>query len=335
MSASSASDSSIQIGGPKEVMHAGRVGKWQAVHADELERVPFSDDADKEVGSGQDGPIGAQEVSPPAMIDPPMEEVAIAEPPVAVASPIVPMSVEPAGNVEKPKLELQRRQQLEHRLKSNPTDLNSFLELGRIYRAENRPIEARRVLNQAMQIFPDEPELIWELEEATLSRSLQQLREVSDLANRLKTAETERELARCQQDWAMRRIEVCQARLARDPSMMNLRIALGEAKYDAGDFADAMEVLDLALDNDEFSPSANLIRGKCQLALGKDLDAMVSLRACALRRAVIAPPRTRVIALRLLCETADRLGLTLTLANYRSHLQLAEQELAKKSPQGA
>ena len=59
---------------------------------------------------------------------------------------------------------------------------------------------------------------------------------------------------------------------------------------------------------------------------------MTSLRACALRRSVVAPVRTRIIALRLLCETAERLGVGLTLAHYRQHLQQAESELAKQSP---
>ena len=237
----------------------------------------------------------------------------------------------PAKKPPKPKVRLERRQELEHHLKESPTDLEAFLELGRIYRTENRPIDAKRILQQAIEVFPDEKELVWEYEEAVLARSLQQLREVSELAQSLNTAETDRELKRSQNDWACRRMEVCLARLGRDPSLIHLRLALGEAMYDAEMYDAAIDELNHVLENDELSPAAYLVRGRCLLALGKDVEAMASLRAAALRRSVVAPVRTRIIALRLLCETAERLGVGLTLTHYRQHLQQAEQELAKQT----
>jgi tetratricopeptide (TPR) repeat protein len=229
-----------------------------------------------------------------------------------------------------PKVELKRQQELEHHLKDSPTDLDAFFELGRIYRAENRPLEAKRVFQQALKVFPDEQELLWEHEEAVLARSLQKLREVTELSKRLDTAETQRELKRSHDDWAARRIDVCLARLHRDPSQPNLRVALAEAMLDAGMYEGAIEELESVLDHEELSPTAYLIRGRCLLAMRKDIEAMASLRAASLRRSVVAPPRTRVIALRLLCETAERLGVTLTLAHYRQQLEQAEQDLAKQ-----
>ncbi len=246
----------------------------------------------------------------------------IASPPRATVDP----------RPEAPKIvRLERRQELEHHLKGSPTDLDSYMELGRIYRAEGRPADARRVFQQALQIFPDESQLLWEHEEAILARSLQQLREVTDIARRLDTAESDRELKRCQNDWACRRMDVCRARLQRDPSLHHLRVVLAEAMYDAGLHEGAMEELQPVLEHDEFSPTAYLIQGKCLLEMRKDVEAMASLRGAALRRSVVAPPRVRVAALRLLCETAERLGVTLTLAQYRQHLHKAEQDLAEPS----
>ncbi|TWU55472.1 tetratricopeptide repeat protein [Rubripirellula reticaptiva] len=325
-----ASDSGIQVSQSPKESHGGRQGKWEAVLPEELDRVSIEEPVANQ-------PVVDEPVSVSATEKTSVVDESVTPPPVVVetAKSVVAETTETTETTNKPKLELKRRQYLEHHLKSNPADLDAFLELAKIYRAENRPVEARRVLQQAIQIFPDEHELHWELEEATLSRSIQQLREVAELDSRLKTTETDHELTRCQQDWALRRIEVCQARLSRDPSLVNLRITLAEARYDSGDYQDAIEELDPVLDNDELSPSAYLIRGKCLLALGKDLDAMVALRACALRRAVVAPVRLRVIALRLLCETADRLGVSLTLASYQASLQQAEQELAKQTTMGA
>lgn len=224
---------------------------------------------------------------------------------------------------------LKRRQHLEHHIRSNPTDIQSYRELAQIYRDTNKPIDAKRVLGQAVDLFPDDNELRWELEEATLARSLQQLREVGELAAKLNTAETGRELQRCQQDWARRRIDVCQARLARDPSLLQLRVSLGEALHDAEQYENAFDELGPLLVEDEYSAAARLLRGKCLLALGRELEAMAELRGCALRRAVTPPIRTKIMALRLLCETAERLGVSLTLESYQKHLRVAEDELAK------
>lgn len=228
-----------------------------------------------------------------------------------------------------PKIRLERRQQLEHHLKESPTDLAGYMELGRIYRADDRPLEAKRIFEQARQIFPDDQELLWEFEEAVLARSLQQYREVSDLAARIDTLETERELKRSQNDWARRRIEVCRARLARDPSLQQLKIALAEAMYDYEMHEDAITTLDTILDQDELSPIAYLIKGRCLLASGNPIEAMVALRAVALRRAVVAPLNTRIVALKILCETAEKMGVALTLTKYKQHLAQAEHELAQ------
>ena len=253
--------------------------------------------------------------------------------------PIEPLSG-PADQLEPqdadaPKVELNRRQELEHHLKESPTDLDAFMELGRIYRAENRPVDARRILEQAVEIFPDDQDLLWEYEEAVLARSLQQLREVSELASRLKTADTNRELKRSQDDWAHRRMEICRARLNRDPSLTHLRIVLAEALHDAGMHESAIEELEAVLENDELSPTAFFIQGQCLLAKGKDIEAMASLRSAAMRRSVVAPVRLRIAALRLLCDTAEKLGIPLTLQQYQQHLQMAEQELAKHRTAGA
>tara|TARA_R110002049_G_scaffold27321_2_gene94137 strand:+ start:297789 stop:298601 length:813 start_codon:yes stop_codon:yes gene_type:complete len=226
----------------------------------------------------------------------------------------------------------QRRQELEHLLKTNPTDRNAYLELAAIYRCESRPLEAKRVLDQAHDLFPDDLTILWELEEATLARSLQQYRGFSDLAKRLETAEAEREVQRSASDWALRRIEVCHARLQRDPALRHLHLARAEAFMDVDRFEEAIEEIQPVLNSDEHSPQAHLILGRALLATGKDAPAMAALRAASLRRAVVAPVRVRVAALRLLCETAERLGVELTLARYRESLHQAEHELANLSP---
>lgn len=237
-------------------------------------------------------------------------------------------SSNPSSDGSENKAVIQRRQELEVHLRMSPTDLDGFLELGAIYRAENRPAEAKRILEQARNIFPDDMKVLWEYEESLLARSLQQMREVIDLDQRLGTKETERELERSQADWAHRRIQVCRARLKRDPSLVHLRIVLAEALFDAEEYEESIAAVKPLLGNDEHSPYGYLIGGRCLLALNRDFEAMGAFRAAALRRAVASPPRTKVAALRLLCDTAERLGVQLTLTRYREALAFAEKQLA-------
>ena len=230
-----------------------------------------------------------------------------------------------ADGGEEPKVKLERRQELEHRLRISPSDRDAFLELGRIYLSENRPLEAGRILKQAREIFPEDAEILWTHEESVLARSLQQYRQVSELAHRLTTPETERELERSRSDWARRRIDICRARLKRDPSLARLRVILAEALYDAGQYEEAIEELRMVLDDDDLSSQAYLQIGRSLIAMGRDAEAMPHFRAAALRRSVAAPARIRLAALRLLVDTAQRIGVPLTLERYRKRLQEAEQ----------
>ncbi len=222
---------------------------------------------------------------------------------------------------------IERRQFLEHHLKGSPTDLDSYMELAQLYRSENRPADARRVLQQAVQVFPDNASVLWELEEAILARSLQQYREVLEVSKKLESPEMDRELNRSASDWVCRRIEVCEARLDRNPELHDLRLSLGEALLDAGRHQDAIDAVTILLQQDHFSASASYLRGKCQLELGRNHDAMRSLRSVALRRAVTATPSLKIAALKLLALTAERIGATQTLELYKDQLHELESRI--------
>lgn len=223
-------------------------------------------------------------------------------------------------------MRLERRQELEQHLKDKPADRDGYLELATIYRRDERPLDAMRVLKQATKIFSDDEKLIWELEEATLERSVQQFRGVKEVADRLQTPDALRELERSKSDWAGRRMEVCRARLRRNPKQVHLHFTLAEALMDAGMYEGALEELDESVRHDQLSGRAHFTRGKCLLALNKEIEAMKSLRACALRRAVVAPLQTRISALLLLVQIAERLKLDLTLQQYRKQLNALQQE---------
>ena len=223
-----------------------------------------------------------------------------------------------------------RRQQLEQLIRENAVEIDLYLELAALHRAEDRPLEAKRVLKEALQLSKNDERVLWQYEEAVLARSMQQLREVSDLAARLNTPEVQRELTRSQTDWANRRLDVCRARLARDPEKHAFRLVIAEAFLDLEMYKEACDELVPCYEMDTFVAPARLIQGKCLAALGDLLGALAAFRAGALRRSVNAPAKFRVPSLAAACEIAKQLGLQLSYQRYAHALEIAEQELAKE-----
>ncbi|XZE52974.1 tetratricopeptide repeat protein [Planctomycetaceae bacterium SH139] len=223
---------------------------------------------------------------------------------------------------------LERRQELERFIKDRPADMDAYLELAAIYRQSGRSVEATRVLKAALEVEPEHAEVLWQLEEARLARALQQLRDVREMAARVKTPEADRELERAQTDWACRRVEVCRDRLARDPSATRLRVVLGEALRDLGDYEEAIEAVAAASEHEAEAAQANLIQAQCQQTLGRHLEALASYRRAALRRAAPAPAKLRVVAMRAACSIATNLGLVASAEIYQQALRQAESEAA-------
>ncbi len=232
--------------------------------------------------------------------------------------------------VEPPKVPLERRQELERFIRNRPADMDAYLELAAIYRSQGRTVESTRVLKIANEIEPSHTEVLWQLEESALARALQQLKDVRDVATRVNTAEAHRELERAQTDWACRRADVCRARIARDPQSEHLRVVLAEALRDLGEYREACEILSTVLDNDAEAPIAYLILGHCYHALGEELAALSAWRHAALRRAVPAPAKVRLTAMKAATELAQRLGLQHSLPLYQHAWKQAEQESSQE-----
>jgi hypothetical protein len=221
-----------------------------------------------------------------------------------------------------------RRQQLEQLIRENAVEIELYLELAALHRAEERPLEAKRVLKEALQLDKHDLRVLWQYEEAVLARSMQQLREVADLAARLNTPEVQRELERSQTDWANRRLDVCRARIARDPDKHAFRLVIAEALLDLELYKEACEELVPCYEIDTCAAPARLIQGKCLAAMGDLLGALAAFRAGALRRSVHAPAKYRVPSLAAACDIAKQLGLQLSYQRYAHALQIAEQEFA-------
>ncbi|WP_146580915.1 tetratricopeptide repeat protein [Neorhodopirellula pilleata] len=230
------------------------------------------------------------------------------------------MSSSDPQNADASKAGPSRRQALERRLRDVHTDRDAYLELAAIYRSENRPLQAAKILQKGHEVFPDDATILWEWEEARLARSLQQLSEVSTMVAKTKSSLADKELERSRTDWAVCRIQICRSRIARDESRQYLRLVLGEALYDLARYDEAIEELAPLADHEQHGSAASLWMGRCHLVSGRDVDAMKWLRNACLRRAVASPPKVRSAALKLLIDLADRHGLAATLEHYQSVL---------------
>lgn len=213
-----------------------------------------------------------------------------------------------------------RRQSLEHRLRDVHTDRDAYLELGAIYRSENRPQLAAKVLQKGHEVFPDDASILWEWEEARLARSLQQLAEVREMATKTKSAMADKEFERSQTNWATCRIQVCQARIQRDKSKEYLRLVLAEALYDLERYDEALDEVAPLANDEHHGAAAALWQGRCHLILGHDIEAMKFFRNASLRRAIPSSAKVRIAALNQLIDLADRHGLAATLQIYQSTL---------------
>ncbi|QDV69604.1 Tetratricopeptide repeat protein [Rosistilla carotiformis] len=237
---------------------------------------------------------------------------------------------------------VQRRQALEMSIRDAPADVAPYLELARIHRAIDKPAEAQKVLEKAVRVASDDPDVLWELEEAELARSLQRLKELKGLHNQHPTPDVTSDLERAQHEWAIRRAEVCRKRLLRDPSQTNLCIVMAEAMYEMGKFNEAIAALEPALEDPQECSKAFLVRGMCLQAINEPLAALTAFRGAALRRSLQPLPSVKLAALRHAADLASRLGLRATCKRYlRGILQLnpndlvATQALARLEAKGA
>jgi tetratricopeptide (TPR) repeat protein len=218
------------------------------------------------------------------------------------------------------KVTRRRQQELEQEIRHAPADVNIYLELARIYRTQQRHVDAVRVLERGSQHLADDVQLKWELEESQLARSLQRLTTAREVALQRPTEEHQLDLNRARTEWAVRRVEVCRARLSREPSQAKLQVILAEGLRDLGQFDEALREVEPATSSEEDAPAAHWVRGQCLLVLGRPLEALSAWRAASLRRSNPAPSEIRSRALRAATNLALQHGFYASAQRYLDEL---------------
>lgn len=197
---------------------------------------------------------------------------------------------------------LERFQTLEHAIRDNPLTVEPYLELAGYYFSSQRWTDARRVLENACQRFPDEERSQFLLEESQLARSLQLNCEAEQAQQAEPTQLTQAALEKSQLELNALREKICRSRLQRHPEQLQLHLPLATALHGLGQSEKAIESLRLAMQSPKLRSAAAYQLGQLLEEVGRIADALSAYRRAALFR---VPPPPRELKLRALTAAAD------------------------------
>ncbi len=197
---------------------------------------------------------------------------------------------------------LERFQALEHAIRDNPLTVEPYLELAGYYLNSQRWTDARRVLENACQRFPDEERAQFLLEESQLARSLQ-LNSAAELEHQAEPTQlTQAALDKSKLELNALREKICRGRLQRHPEQLQLHLPLATALHGLGQSSTAVESLRLAMQEPKLRSAAAYQLGQLLEELGRIPEALSVYRRAALFR---VPPPARELKLRALAAAAD------------------------------
>lgn len=208
-----------------------------------------------------------------------------------------------------PAVALERFQTLEHVIRDNPLTVAPYLELARIYLQRNRWVDAKRVLEQATQRFPEHEEACFLYEEAQLARSLQLHWEAQAAQRDEPTRLTEESLDRSRVELNVLRERICRARLQRHPQQLELYLPLATALTNLGRSSEALTCLQTALTQPKLRSSAAWQLGQLYESMQRVPEALSAYRRAALFRVPPPPLELKRRALASAADLAERAGL--------------------------
>ncbi len=183
---------------------------------------------------------------------------------------------------------LERFQTLEHLIRENPLTADPYLELARIYLQRNRWTDAKRVLENASQRFPEHEQVNFLHEEAQLARSLQLLWEAQAAHRQEPTRLTEESVDRSRLELNVLREKICRARLSRHPQQLELHLPLATALSNLDRPDQAIASLQLAGAQPKLRSAAAWQLGQLLESLHRVPEALSAYRRAALFR--VPPP---------------------------------------------
>ena len=222
-----------------------------------------------------------------------------------------------AGTQEpKRQIPLERFQTLEHILRDSPINVDPYLELSRIYLKSSRWTDAKRVLDSAVERFPENEQANFLREEAQIARSLQLVSEAKTAHDAEPTRLTQESLDRCYLELNVLREKVCRSRLARHPEQIELNMPLATALENLGDKDGAIACLQAAVEQPKLRAQAALQLGQLYERAQRIPEALSAYRRSAMFRVPPPTPEIKLKALTLAANLAQRSGLVDSALRY-------------------
>lgn len=183
---------------------------------------------------------------------------------------------------------LERFQTLEHAIREHPIHVAPYIELARIYLQQQRWTDAKRILDLAVERFPEDEDANFLREEAQLNRSLQLLEEARRAHHSEPTQLTQETLDRCNIELNALREKVCRSRLERHPDHWELYLPLARALENLNKHEQAVECLRSAVVHPRLRAQAALQLGKLMERMKRVPEALSAYRRAAMFR--VPPP---------------------------------------------
>ncbi len=206
-------------------------------------------------------------------------------------------------------IRLERFQTLEHVIREHPINVDPYLELARIYLQRERWVDAKRILDLAVDKFPEDEDANYLREEAQLKRSIQLLKEAQSEHSEGPTRLTQEALDRCNIELNVLKEKVCRSRLARHPTQRALNLTLAVALEHLGKDGEAITCLQGVVSDPDLRARAALHLGKLLEKSRRVPEALAAYRRAALFRIPEAPAEIKLEAITLAANLAENFGL--------------------------
>lgn len=201
---------------------------------------------------------------------------------------------------------LERFQTLERQIREIPITVDPYIELAEIYIESARWIDAKRILEKAIERFPEEAHATYLFEEAQLARSVQLLQDAQNLHESQPTKLTAKSLQRSQLELNVLREKVYRGRLARHPDQVGLNIPLAVALENLGQRAEAIRCLTIAVKEPALRSEAAFHLGQLYERAGEVTQALSQYRRASMFRVPTPSGEARLRALAAAANLAQK-----------------------------
>ncbi len=224
----------------------------------------------------------------------------------------------PAGTISAygREIPLARYQTLERVIRDSPITVDPYVELAKIYLQTQRWMDAKRILDLAIEKFPDDEQANLLLEEAQINRSLQLLEEAKKAHAAEPTRLTLEAIERCNLELNVLREKICRKRLERQPSQTELFIPLAIALANLDRADEAVEYLSKAVHVAKLRATAGLLLGELLEKSNRIPEALSAYRRVALFRIPEPTHDQKVRALTSAANLAERCGMVDSALRY-------------------